>query len=288
MPLTFGDLPVKSSLRATGLFCALGAVLSACHRDQPARPASPSEEREPEAAAPSRMPETAQTSSSVMMPLPAGEWTVLRVGGDEQIAVTGQDGSYRCPTIPGLLIDTPLPVGYPAPTPPGAIELKKYPSVRRAEKSGSMAPDIGMNFAFFPLFNHIQRRDIAMTSPVEMDYRGTERWSQTGELGRAPDEWTMSFLYREPANGDTGVDRGVSVVDTKPLTVISIGLRGRYSWEKSRAAIGQLLAWLSSHPEWVQSGDARALYYNGPDRRTADLWAEVQLPVSPAGLDAAR
>ncbi len=32
-------------------------------------------------------------------------------------------------------IEAPLPIGYPAPTPPGAIELKSYPSVRRAEIS---------------------------------------------------------------------------------------------------------------------------------------------------------
>ncbi len=36
-------------------------------------------------------------------------------------------------TFNGLGIEAPLPVGYPSPTPPGCVEIKTYPSVRRAE-----------------------------------------------------------------------------------------------------------------------------------------------------------
>ncbi|MEC9372584.1 MAG: hypothetical protein VYC34_02025, partial [Planctomycetota bacterium] len=37
--------------------------------------------------------------------------------------------------------DTKLPVGYPRPTPPGAMEIKRYDVVRQAEVSGEGAPD---------------------------------------------------------------------------------------------------------------------------------------------------
>lgn len=205
----------------------------------------------------------------------AKEWTVLRVAGEDVGEVQGSDGGYR---YRGMLVDTPLPVGYPRPTPPGAIELKTYPSVRRAEVQGSMSPDIGMNLKFWPLFNHIKRRGIEMTSPVEMDYSGVGP-----AAAHAPDSWKMSFLYREPANGEVGRDKSVSVVDTQAVTVLATGIRGRYAWQKLQEPLDLLGQWLEEHPEWERAGDARALYYNGPDRRTSDLWAEVQIPVRRAG-----
>lgn len=218
----------------------------------------------------SRRAVTAIDDTPLMKPMD-DSWTVLRVGGDMNATITRDARGFR---FDRMLIDTPLPVGYPDPTPPGAIDLKKYPSVRRAETSGESSPDLGMNFAFFSLFNHIRRRDIAMTSPVEMDYRPVREDST---------QWTMSFLYRESSLGPTGPDRNVTVVDVPPMTVVSIGMRGRYSVERAKAQLPALEKWLSENPQWERAGDFRALYYNGPDRRTADQWAEVQIPVRPAG-----
>jgi len=58
----------------------------------------------------------------------------LRVLGDALVKPVLENGEYRLPEL-GLMIEAPLPEGYPAPTPPGMIELKTYPSVRRAEYS---------------------------------------------------------------------------------------------------------------------------------------------------------
>ena len=93
----------------------------------------------------------------------------VRIGGDLAATVSGSDADYRAGAC---RVDTPLPVGYPAPTPPGSIDLKTYPSVRLAEVTSAGDPDSGMNKAFWPLFSHIKKHDIAMTSPVEMNYRG--------------------------------------------------------------------------------------------------------------------
>jgi hypothetical protein len=184
------------------------------------------------------------------------------------------DGEFRSGDC---RITTPLPEGYPPPTPPGAIELKRYPVVRRAGISGSMTPDWGMNFAFFPLFNHIKRREIAMTSPVEMNYEGL------GEPGATrPTGWTMSFLYRTPELGPGGVDskdERILVEDIPPVTVVAIGLRGPYKLDRVKASLANLRDWLTSQSEWEAAGEPRALFYNGPEASARDKWSEVQLPV---------
>lgn len=207
--------------------------------------------------------------------------TTVRVGGDTAAAVRQEGDNFF---FGAASITTPLPAGYPAPTPPGAIDIKTYPSVRRAQISGSVTPDLGMNVGFFPLFNHIKRRDIAMTSPVEMDYTGMSNSADN------PDGWTMAFLYRTPELGDVGADERderVKVLDTEPVTVLAIGLQGFYSVGRIRDGIGVLEKWLADNPQWEAAGDARAFYYNGPEKRNRDKWAEAQLPIRPRTTPAA-
>jgi len=140
-----------------------------------------------------------------------------------------------------------------------------------------MLPDWGMNFAFFPLFNHIKRRDIAMTSPVEMNYDGLGNPGATRPTG-----WTMSFLYRTPELGPDGMDpqdTRILVEDLPPVTVVAIGMRGPYKLDRVRTGIKALRDWLSGQAEWEEAGDPRALFYNGPEVRSRDKWSEVQIPV---------
>lgn len=201
------------------------------------------------------------------------QWTVLRVGGDLDARITGSDGDWR---YAGSRVDTPLPVGYPPPTPPGSIELKKYPQVRRAEYAGQINPNLGMNLGFFPLFRHINRNDIDMTSPVEMEYHG---WN---DVQKSPKSWTMSFLYRSPDMGALGSDGKVTVKDGEPMTVVSVGLNGVYSMETVQRGMGELQEWLSGQQEWVQDGEPRAFFYNDPGVPRDRRWVEVQIPVKPS------
>ncbi len=198
----------------------------------------------------------------------------IRVGGDIRAQVTFEEGEYRAGPC---RIPTPLPVGYPAPTPPGAIEIKGYPLVRRAQVRGVMAPDLGMNLSFWSLFRHISRRQIAMTSPVEMDYEGLD-----GRDEKMPDRWTMSFLYRTTDDGPRGVDRSVEIVDLPPMTVVSVGFRGSASIARVQEQLATLELWLEQHPEWAAAGDPRALFYNGPEVPERNKWVEVQIPIQPA------
>lgn len=195
----------------------------------------------------------------------------VRVGGDLTASVTGSDGDFRSGPCS---IDTPLPVGYPPPTPPGAIDLKSYPLVRRAEVSGRGSPDRGMNAAFWPLFEHIKSHDIAMTSPVEMDYPDLDAQSRP-----EPQAWSMAFLYRTPEMNRPGVEGEVIVRDAAPMTVIAVGLKGDYSMALVRKGMDEIEAWMESQQTWKFNGPWRSLYYNGPALFWWNKWAEVQRPV---------
>jgi len=215
------------------------------------------------------------TSTSTNAP---GEWQILRVDGDmetrvqQQPGITNQQQSAAYYSVGSVRISAALPEGFAAPTPPGAIELKRYASVRQAlfdrrKQRGS---------AFFSLFRHIKDADIAMTAPVIM----------RGEMaGGDSDEASMAFLYRSTTQGETGLtERGVLVQDTAPMTVLSIGFQGRDNQRRLATLQLQLLDWLQAQPDdasgrWQRDGSFRLLGYNGPDTATANKWWEMQLPV---------
>jgi len=183
----------------------------------------------------------------------------------------------------GMLVEAPLPVGYPAPTPPGMIELKTYPVVRRAEYTASGSSNFGMNVGFWPLFNHIKDRDIAMTSPVEMDYRPEGERAPLDPMKDATGSWTMSFLYRSTDLGPTGDAGRVKVVDHPEMTVIAIGMRGGYGMGTMNAGLEKLQEWFAGQDQWEPAGNPRGLNSNGPQVPMRSKWSEVQVPVRRKG-----
>ena len=255
---------VGAALHAVAVLGGIGFWLLGCSLYQP--PSLAGSPAAGERVAVSGRPEVAELSGS------------RRVGGDLAAASEFVKGEFRSG---GCRITTPLPEGYPAPTPPGAIELKRYPLVRRAEIGGTMTPDWGMNFAFFPLFNHIKRREIAMTAPVEMNYQGLEAAG-----AEKPSSWTMSFVYRTPEQGAAGVDpkdERVRIEDVPPMTVVAVGMRGPYKMGRMNKGITQLRDWLAQQSDWEAAGEPRTLFYNGPEASSRDLWSEVQIPVRQVG-----
>ena len=202
----------------------------------------------------------------------------LRVLGDASVKPVLENGEYRLPEL-GLMIEAPLPEGYPAPTPPGMIELKTYPSVRRAEYSAKGSSNFGMNVGFWPLFNHIKSREIAMTSPVEMDYKPAGERTPLAPMQDADGSWTMSFLYRKADLGPTGEDGRIKVVDTPEMTVLSIGMRGAYGMGTVNSGMDALSKWLAAQSQWEAIGDPRGLNYNGPQVSMKNKWSEVQIVV---------
>ena len=177
-----------------------------------------------------------------------------------------------------MATEAPLPDGYNAPTPNGAIELKTYPTVRRAQFDSK---DLFLNFifgqsrAFWTLFNHIKSRNIAMTAPVEFDFRNADAARKF--LGNP--EWIMSFLYRTPNLGPTG-DAGddVVVVDRPEVTVLSLGLEGEFSFKLLNQGVDRLRNILKTQTNWVAVGEPRFFGYNSP--MVKNKWAEVQIPIA--------
>ncbi len=203
---------------------------------------------------------------------PAPSEETVRVGGDTE-ATTTRIGPGLYETACGCSLESPIPENYPAPTPPDAIEIKHFPSVRRAEISGTSDAQQASWNSFMPLFNHIKEREIAMTSPVEMDYEGMSSDDPS------VDRWTMSFLYRTQELGPTGTDGRIEIVDTEPVKMLCIGLRGAYGMRTTARGLAELEGWLAGQDEWEQAGPPRGCSYNGPYVPNRRKWAEVQLPI---------
>lgn len=229
---------------------------------------------EPDAA------KTGMNAENLTSSAPATQASVERVGGEARWEVTERNGRFFSGP---MSVTTRLPVGYPRPTPAGAIEIKRYPVVRRAMVSGDGPAQSGGNRGFFPLFRHISNRDIPMTAPVEMEYPALG--SGAGRAGG--DGWTMAFLYESDADGPTGsFESGVIVEDAAPIVVLSIGVRGSYAIGPLRARVAELEAWLEASAEWVRGeGPVRVLQYNGPSMPPGNRWVEVQVPIRAVTTD---
>ncbi len=169
----------------------------------------------------------------------------------------------------------PLPEGFPPPSPEGEIEIKHYPEYRAATVQTLGDLDSAPSRGFSPLFRHISRNDISMTAPVETRYPVATLESSTVSEGDA----TVSFLYRSLDIVPQEVTQDIQVEDIPPMTVVSIGTRGRYDLETYQASIQQLQAWLAAHPDYTVVGPPRRFFYDGPFLPDTLKRSDVQIPV---------
>ena len=169
----------------------------------------------------------------------------------------------------------PLPEGFPPPTANGAIEIKRYPEYRAAtvQVTGNLAEAPSRGFS--PLFRHISSNDISMTAPVETRYPTTTLQEGSTVDGDA----AVSFLYRSLDIVPQEVASNVLVEDMPPMTVISIGVRGGYSYDIYTNSIQQLQAWLAEHPDYVVTGAPRRLFYDGPYIPDPLKRSDIQIPI---------
>ena len=161
-----------------------------------------------------------------------------------------------------------LPAGVPGFAVLDEIEVRTYPTyrmVKTAMKGGSMG-------AFWPLFNHIKDNEIAMTTPVQVDY------AEDGERQR---EASMAFLYGSPDLGPLRKDGAVEVVDVPSLTVLTLGSRGYDRKSRVEELRERMNGWLADHPEWEVAGPMRTMGYNSPSVAGNRRYFEVQIPIKP-------
>ncbi len=205
---------------------------------------------------------------------------------------------------------------FPA-TESGVTELKTLPAglLVRSEAKGDYFEKNGDLFR--PLFRYIQRKDIAMTTPVEAHVGDTSAmyfWIAATERAKAetdlppvtpttnaartappgptavtgveaaPQSTSLSMIDNTsgaPASPKT-LPKGVVVLTRPEQLVVSHGGRGGYSrshFEEARAAAR---AWLATRPDLVADGPAYAVYWNSPFMPGFLKRYEVHIPVHPA------
>jgi hypothetical protein len=173
----------------------------------------------------------------------------------------------------------PLPDGFPQPTAAGNIEVKQYPAYRSGTYTyrGKLAQ--AANESFEPLFQHISSNSISMTAPVEARYPSiTLQELPNGspdEVGQAE----VSFLYRNEAVQPQQVAKGIKVENHPAMTVVSIGVRGAYSYASYQENLARLRDWLVKHPSYVVAGLPRRFFYDSPFIPDAFKRSEVQIPI---------
>lgn len=165
------------------------------------------------------------------------------------------------------LREAELPAGFPAFTAVDELELRHYPACRMVRTEMKAGGPMG---AFWPLFQHIKENDIAMTTPVQVD------WTESGERQKPA---RMAFLYGDPSKQPEQVGKDVTIENLPPTTVLSLGAIGEERNDVVAAMRARLLGWLRENPQWVAAGPMRTMGYNSPmvgrDRR----YFEVQIPV---------
>ena len=156
------------------------------------------------------------------------------------------------------------PIGFPKPGEVGQIIVKQYPLYRAARVTSDA---MRQNAMFGELFQHIKQNKISMTAPVEMTYP-------------AEGPSSMAFLYSSIEVGETGAEGKVEVVDVPPATVVSIGVRGKYTQARFDECRSKLTDWLKEKKEqWVVAGAPRYLGYNSPFVPDFLKYGEIQVPI---------
>ncbi len=171
----------------------------------------------------------------------------------------------------------PLPKGFPPPTADGKIEVKSYPAYRCATYRATGELATAANRAFSPLYQHISSNEISMTAPVETRYPSStlKAAGSDDSMGEAQ----VSFLYRSTDIYPKEIANKISVEDIPPMTVVSLGLAGGYSYQSYQEGLAKLNDWREQHREYEVVGEPRRFFYDGPYIPDALKRSEIQIPV---------
>ena len=170
----------------------------------------------------------------------------------------------------GTLLSGGFAMGYESiypQTPVGVIEVKQLPEriTLTAAAPGDAFEDRGT--AFLKLFDYIKAHQVSMSVPVQAS-------PSTNEM--------IFFVGAQHQAHKPTSEAGVTVGTIPGATVVSIGLRGRYTRTQYEEGLAKVQAWLSVHPEWQTNAPPYLVYWNSPFR----LWflrrAELHQPMRPA------
>ncbi|MDF7825634.1 heme-binding protein [Pontiellaceae bacterium B12227] len=149
----------------------------------------------------------------------------------------------------------------------GTIEIKEIPErtlivARRGESYFEEN-----NALFGQLFRYIKDNDVSMTVPVKADIDPGNMYFYVGSKDLAKD-------LRDTDS--------VKVVVEPVRQVLSIGVRGGYSENNFRKAREKLFEQLDASKDWKVTGEAYAIFWNGPYVPSFMKKFEVHVPIVPA------
>lgn len=155
-------------------------------------------------------------------------------------------------------------------TKPGKIEVKTIPerTLIVAQNKGSYFDE--NNRLFGELFNYIKDNDVSMTVPVKADIDPGRMYFYVG----------TKDLEKELKDTES-----VKVMIVPECTVMSIGVRGGYSEKNFKQASAKLFDHLAASKDWIRTGDAYAIYWNGPFVPSFMKRFEVHVPIEPKPVE---
>ena len=151
----------------------------------------------------------------------------------------------------------------------GIIQILNLPPARllEAEMDGTYFQN--SNGLFSRLFDYIRTNEIAMTVPVE------------GNLGQAK----MRFYVGSDVSSNIEDTDTVRVMNFEARTVLSVGSKGTYSEVNIGKAKTLLDEWLENQTSWTRSGEAYAVFWNGPFTPWFMKRFDVHIPVKSRNLE---
>ena len=149
-------------------------------------------------------------------------------------------------------------------TPVGKIVVLDLPP-RTALETTSGEPYFSSSDGMFRrLFGYIQKNNIKMTTPVEVDINPGK----------------MRFFVGSKDTQRKGVgDQNVNVTNLKARKVLSIGVRGGYTEGNFITNKKKLLKWLRNNSDYKAAGKAYAVYWNGPFMPGFLKRSEIHIPI---------
>ncbi len=166
--------------------------------------------------------------------------------------------------------------GFPPPTPLGEIEIKRYPGYRSAVTPLEQPSSQSDSPSFERLYRHLQKNQIAMTSPVEISYRYS-----SGSLEQS----AMAFLFPAGENGEIEKVDAVEIVDNRPCRVLSIGIRGPLDAGAVERAVEQLAEHSVKLTALFETDKSpRVFAYHSPSVPKEEQFFEVQLELQDTNM----
>ena len=131
----------------------------------------------------------------------------------------------------------------------GQIELKELPAAKLMVTKTDGEYFTADNGLFMRLFRYINSNQVAMTIPVEAEFKPA----------------AMRFYVGPAQQGkELNAHGEVKIVTLPKRTVLAVGARGAYSWKNIVAAQAKLTDWLTAHQEYVAAGEAYGVFWNSP------------------------